>query len=1382
MARHEAAARTTDRPLARLYRTITPRRQSSPIPAASVPDQTIRWQPGERLNTLFEDCCDQLKAEGRGSQLAVDAGSVVLTYDQLDARANSLARHLLGRGARPGQRIALLFDVPWRAYVGMLAVLKIHATYVPLDPGFPSDRLKYIVEDADITMVLSLSHLSALIAEVGVPVVCLNNEDHEIDAEDPSRLPHPTGSNGSNGSNGSSDLAYIIYTSGSTGKPKGVAIEHASICNFVRVAADVYGISSSDRVYQGMTIAFDFSVEEIWVPWMATATLVPKPQGWNLLGAELAQFLRENRVTAMCCVPTLLATIDEDLPGLRFLLVSGEACPRDLIARWHKADRRFLNVYGPTEATVTATWAVADPHRPVTLGTPLPTYSAVILDPDEPKLLPPGATGEIALAGIGLARGYIKRQDLTDKAFIPDFLQLANNPSGRIYRTGDLGRLNEEGQIEYFGRIDTQVKIRGYRIELTEIESVLLQLPGIAQAVVKTHEPVPGLTELAAYYSLRQDTDHIDESLIRAALKERLPGYMIPAYFDRLDVIPVLTSGKADRKNLPEPSVRSDYRNDDGYTAPATPEEHILASALAGVLGVEKVSTSAHFFNDLGANSLLMAHFSARVRREGCAPVAMRDIYLNPTITKLAAAQQKPATAAASTPSPYADSAPGTVSNAQYVLCGFLQALIFLTAASGAATVLFAGYKFASGGQNIAEVLWRSLFFGSASFIALCLLPIAVKWLLIGRWRIESFPVWTFPYLRFWIVKSLIRANPMRLFVGTPLYILYLRALGAKIGRNVVILAPSVPVCTDLLTIGDGTVIRKDSSFSCYRAYRGSIQTGPVTIGANAVIGEAAILDVDARVGNGAQLGHASSLYASQSIPDGQWWQGSPAQRAGTDYRTVSPADCGTRRRVTYSIFAFLGRLLLIVPLGVGSLSLLIPGYTSLEHLDHANLMFYIDAFIVSFIFFFGAVIVGLALVVTGPRLLNLALKPGKVYPLYSWPFAVQRAIARLTNLRFFMELTGDSSLIVHYLKLLGYKQPGLVQTGSNFGVALKHESPFAATIGSGTMVADGLSIMNADFSNTSFKISETSIGSRSFFGNNIVYPPNASIGDNCLLATKVMVPLDGPVREGVGILGSPPFEIPRSVQRDSEFKEIGAGEGAGTLLKAKNRHNAVTIALFLLSRWIYLFAALLIGSYAIALHNFYDALAFAGATIGLFLFTTGYFILVERAAFGFRRLTPLFCSIYNRSFWRHERFWKLSATTYLDIFNGTPFKNIIWRLLGVRVGKHVFDDGCSIPEKTIVSIGDNCTLNALSTIQCHSMEDGAFKREGITIGAGCTIGINAFVHYDVMMGEGAELEPDSFLMKGEDVPAGNLFGGNPAREISRTTSDASRQNTKKVT
>jgi amino acid adenylation domain-containing protein len=508
----------------------------------------VRWRRGDRLERLYEDRCDELRRDGASGRLAVDSPGQSLSYDQLDARANQLARYLISRGARPGDRIALLFDQPVRAYTGVLAVLKTGAAFVPLDPGYPSDRLGYIVEDADVSLVLSQSHLRDRMPETAATFVCLDEEDPLVAAQLSSRL--VPGEQVAH----SGDLAYIIYTSGSSGRPKGVAIDHPSICNFVLVAAEAYGYQPTDRVYQGMTIALDFSVEETWVPWMVGATLVPKPGGTSLLGRDLGRFLRDQHVTALCCVPTLLATLDEDLPELRFLLVSGEACPRDLVTRWHRPGRRFLNVYGLTETTVTATWDVVHPDKPVTLGAPLPTYSAVILHPEEARALPPGELGEIGIAGIGLARGYVNRDDLTQKVFIPDFLGIDNNPTGRIYRTGDLGRFTDSGTIEYLGRIDKQLTIGGYRIELADIESVLLQHPGIASAVANTYEPAPGMVELVAYYTLREDTAEIDEAAVTAKLRGMLPGYMVPAYLERCAEIPVTPSGKADRTKLPPPS------------------------------------------------------------------------------------------------------------------------------------------------------------------------------------------------------------------------------------------------------------------------------------------------------------------------------------------------------------------------------------------------------------------------------------------------------------------------------------------------------------------------------------------------------------------------------------------------------------------------------------------------------------------------------------------------------------------------------------------------------------------------------------------------------------------------------------------------------------
>ncbi|WP_248001570.1 Pls/PosA family non-ribosomal peptide synthetase [Streptomyces sp. RPA4-5] len=799
---------------------------------------------------------------------------------------------------------------------------------------------------------------------------------------------------------------------------------------------------------------------------------------------------------------------------------------------------------------------------------------------------------------------------------------------------------------------------------------------------------------------------------------------------------------------------------------------------LAEVMGTGQTPVDRHFFDDLGADSLVMAHFCARVRkRADLPPVSMKDIYRYPTIRALATAlagspPSLPVETPPPAPTPPSAPAPAVRGTSRYVLCGALQLLMFLGYTSLVAVATAWGYEWIAAGSGVFGRYLRSVLCGAAGLLLLCAFPILVKWVLIGRWKPRQFRVWSLPYVRFWVVKTLIRANPLVLFVGSPLYTLYLRALGARIGRGVAVFSRNVPVCTDLLALGDGTVVRKDAFLNCYRAQAGVVQTGAVVLGKNVVISEATVLDIETALGDGAQLGHASSLHSGQVVPDGEHWHGSPAQRTDVDYRVVKPARCGAVRRTVHSAVQLVTVLLLYVPLAVGGVSILLaeapqlsavlePGPTAL-----ADGSFYVDALLVSLLFF-AAVPLGLLFQATVPRLLSRTLTPGKVYPLYGFHYGVQRLIALTTNRKFLMRLFGDSSAIVHYLRGLGYDLSRIEQTGSNFGTEVKHETPYLSSVGSGTMVADGLSVMNADFSDTSFRVCRTSIGPRNFLGNRIAYPSRGKTGDNCLLATKVMVPVDGEVREGVGLLGSPSFEIPRSVQRDSTFDQLKNGEQLRRHLAAKNRHNAATMGLYLLVRWLYFFWATLLVAVAAELYDSVGALAIALGNVLVLVSGVVYFVLVERAVTVFHPLSPLFCSIYDPRFWRRERFWKVPSESYLLLFNGTPFKNLIWRLLGVRIGRRVFDDGCYLTERTLAAIGDGCTLNVGSVVQCHSQEDGTFKSDRSTLGAGCTLGVGAFVHYGVALGDGAVLAPDSFLMKGEAVPPDAHWGGNPARQTS---------------
>ena len=672
---------------------------------------------------------------------------------------------------------------------------------------------------------------------------------------------------------------------------------------------------------------------------------------------------------------------------------------------------------------------------------------------------------------------------------------------------------------------------------------------------------------------------------------------------------------------------------DAGDIGATTETERFLCEVLADLVRVEKVSADSHFFRDLGADSMVMAHFCARVRKCPDLPsISMKDIYRHPTIRSLAAAVAEVAPAgdgsgataesggleralaesagrgaegrtrsarrpllqgsrreldghgallraggkradlpsismkqvyanstirglaaavaepvpaspvvtasASSPPQPAPLEVLEPIATWRYVLCGTLQVLTALFYSGLAAEAAVRSYAWTIAGSGLLDVYLRSLLATNALLFVGIALPILAKWVLIGRWKPREIRIWSLAYYRFWVVKTLVLTNPMVLFVGTPLYVLYLRALGAKIGRNVLILSGHVPVCTDLLTIGDNAVVRKDSFFLCYRAHAGRIQIGPVRLGKDTVVGELTVLDIDTSLGDGAQIGHSSSLHAGDSIPAGEHRNGSPArQKTDFDYAAVEPARCGRLRRAIYSLTQMLPAVVL-APMAIAVVVQLIVWHSGRAYFDApgaatlAHFGFYRDALIASAALFFSALILSLLFAVTVPRLLNRMLRPDKVYPLYGFHCWAQQTIARLTNVEFLTLLFGDSSYIVYYLRAIGYDLSTIVQTGSNFGTEIKHDNPFLVTFGTGTMVADAMSIINADYSSSSFRVSRVTIGAENFFGNHVAYPSQGKTGDNCLLATKVMVPLEGEVREGVGLLGSP----------SSRFRERSSG------------------------------------------------------------------------------------------------------------------------------------------------------------------------------------------------------------------------------------------------
>jgi amino acid adenylation domain-containing protein len=819
----------------------------------TVSPEAARRRVPARLQHFFESTCD-----ARPDALALCGAVEPLTYAALEARANRLAHFLAARGVHPGDRVGILLERSTHTYVTLLAVLKAGAAFVPVDPTLPPERVAFIAEDAGLRLLVTTAEFGPATAGVTCPVLAVDAEAEAVAAQPATRPGLPAQAD---------PLCYIIYTSGSTGRPKGVAVTHANVCNFLSVCTPVYGVTAADRVYQGMTIAFDFSVEEIWPTFAAGATLVVGPTDHRRLGAGLVDFLTEHRVTMLYGVPTLLATLDRDVPSLRTVNVGGEACPHELVRRWARRGRRLLNTYGPTETTVTATWAELTPDRPVTIGRPLPTYRVYLLD-EALQPVPPGRAAEICVGGPGVARGYVNRPELTAERFVPD--PFAGDPAARLYRTGDLGRLTDDGEIEFLGRIDSQVKVRGYRIELSEIEAVLQADEEVANAVAAVHTGEAGVQELTAYVTLRHpeagDVPGL-KARLHATLSRRLPAYMVPGFIEVLGALPQLPSGKADRSRLPAPaSPRLGARPGAGVP-PATPLERELAAAWAAVFGVDDISVEADFFCDLGGDSLLAALAVSKLRQSpALADLGMGDLYAHPTVRALARhVEDEPARRGAAAPArPRRQHSTGRV-----LACGAAQlALLYaLFVALGVPVALLLPAARAGLSPGLIAV-------GAAlSFPALLLtglvLPVVVKWTLIGRFRPGRYPLWGWYYCRWWLVRKALALAPLGYLAGSPLLALYARLLGARVGTGCYLGTPRLGL-PDLIEIGDGACLGYGAALEPYLVEDGWLYLAPVRIGAGAFVGSNAVVLPGGIVGREARVAEQSLVARDQVIPDGE--------------------------------------------------------------------------------------------------------------------------------------------------------------------------------------------------------------------------------------------------------------------------------------------------------------------------------------------------------------------------------------------------------------------------------------------------------------------------------------------------------------------------------
>src|ERR1051325_11223422 len=491
------------------------------------------------LHEIFER-----QADAHPTAAAVIFDGKETSYRGVERHANRIARRLRRSALARGSLVAVMLPRSPDAYASILGILKAGAAYVPIDTECPADRVAYLVDDCRASALVTHADLAARLPMLGVRMIRVDADGDDLLVESPERLPpEQTGV-------GRRDLCYVIYTSGTTGQPKGVMVEHRSACHLVETEREIYGVRADDRVFQGASLSFDLSVEEIWLAFRAGATLVPATNEMVRSGPDLSRFLRESGVTVLSSVPTLLAMLTDDVPALRLLITGGEACPERLVRHWARPGLRMLNTYGPTETTVIATVADMQPGRPVTIGRAIPGYRIHLLD-DDLKPVAPGETGPICIGGGGVARGYLRRPELTREKFVPDPFAPVGEKDPRLYLSGDLGRLDGEGNIEFMGRADSQVKLRGFRIELAEIESVLMQADGVRAAACAVREDASGLQRLVAW--VVPVNGKIEEARLRPYLREKLPAYMVPRLIEPVPELPLLPSGKLDRDALPTP-------------------------------------------------------------------------------------------------------------------------------------------------------------------------------------------------------------------------------------------------------------------------------------------------------------------------------------------------------------------------------------------------------------------------------------------------------------------------------------------------------------------------------------------------------------------------------------------------------------------------------------------------------------------------------------------------------------------------------------------------------------------------------------------------------------------------------------------------------------
>lgn len=593
---------------------------------AELEQTLVTWNTTQRtyprtgcIHTLIEE-----QAARTPDHIALTYEDTHLTYAELNMRANQVAHYLQMQGIHPDMMVGICMERSLELVIGLLGILKVGAAYVPLDPEYPGDRIAYMMQDAQVSVLLLQERLVGRVPAYCGRCIALDTAWAEI-ANMPTDAPTSTVA--------LDNLAYVIYTSGSTGKPKGVMNSHRGLCNRLLWMQEQYMLTEADRVLQKTPFSFDVSVWEFFWPLLIGARLVLCRPSGHRDPQYLIDLIKTQEISTLHFVPAMLQVFlqapgVEQCTSLRRVICSGEALSVDLQQRFFaQLGAELHNLYGPTEAAIDVTfWECQRGHSATTvpIGRPIANIQLYVLDAHM-QPVPAGVPGELYLAGIGLARGYVRRPGLTAEKFVPN--PFRQEVGARMYKTGDLVRYTAGGVVEYLGRIDHQIKIRGFRVELEEIESVLRQHESIREAIVVMREDAPGEKRLVSYIVTSRE---VPLSELRSLLLAQLPEYMVPAVFVVLAALPVTANGKVDRQALPLPDD-SRLRTATTYVAPRTPDEAELAAIWHDVLAVERIGIHDNFF-ELGGHSILLTQLILRIRASFQVELTLRELFDAPTI------------------------------------------------------------------------------------------------------------------------------------------------------------------------------------------------------------------------------------------------------------------------------------------------------------------------------------------------------------------------------------------------------------------------------------------------------------------------------------------------------------------------------------------------------------------------------------------------------------------------------------------------------------------------------------------------------------------------------------------------------------------------------